>query len=107
MRTMRRRWRAGRTAPPGTCAVESSCPCDVLRRSRARRRRDHHEAGIALTPLRHAGAMTRTATRFMCIECGVDHAIWAGQCTACAAWNTVVEATVEAIAEASPLAQVA
>jgi DNA repair protein RadA/Sms len=51
--------------------------------------------------------MTRTATRFMCIECGVDHAKWAGQCTACAAWNTVVEASVEAIAEASPLAQLA
>ena len=59
-----------------------------------------------MTPLRHADVMIRTATRFMCIECGVDHAKWAGQCTTCVAWNTVVEASVEAIAD-SPLAQLA
>ena len=62
---------------------------------RARRLRHHHEAGIALTSLRHAGDMTKTATRFMCIECGAGHAKWAGQCTACAAWNTLVEESVD------------
>jgi DNA repair protein RadA/Sms len=39
--------------------------------------------------------MTKTATLFTCIECGAAHAKWTGQCTVCAAWNTIVEEPVE------------
>jgi DNA repair protein RadA/Sms len=39
--------------------------------------------------------MTNSATILTCIECGAVHAKWTGQCTACAAWNTIVEETVE------------
>ena len=38
--------------------------------------------------------MTKTATIFTCIECGATHAKWNGQCTSCAAWNTILEETV-------------
>jgi DNA repair protein RadA/Sms len=42
--------------------------------------------------------MTKTSTTLTtltCIECGATHAKWSGQCTACEAWNTIVEATIE------------
>lgn len=31
-------------------------------------------------------------TRFFCTECGNETARWSGQCPACGAWNTLVEA---------------
>lgn len=33
-------------------------------------------------------------TRFFCTECGNETARWSGQCPACGAWNTLVEAPV-------------
>jgi DNA repair protein RadA/Sms len=35
--------------------------------------------------------MARTATQFVCRECGAAHRKWAGQCGECGAWNTVEE----------------
>ncbi len=35
--------------------------------------------------------MARTATPFVCAECGAAHRKWAGRCDACGAWNTLVE----------------
>ncbi len=35
--------------------------------------------------------MTRTKTVHRCQECGAAFARWAGRCTACGAWNTLVE----------------
>ena len=34
-------------------------------------------------------------TVFYCTECGNETAKWAGQCPACGAWNTLVEAPAE------------
>ena len=39
--------------------------------------------------------MIKTATVFLCIECGAEQAKWAGQCTVCNAWNTIVEETID------------
>ena len=39
--------------------------------------------------------MTKTATVFLCIECSAEQAKWAGQCTVCGAWNTIVEETTD------------
>ena len=36
--------------------------------------------------------MPATRTSFFCTECGNETARWAGQCPACAAWNTLAEA---------------
>ncbi len=36
-----------------------------------------------------------------CVECGTRHAKWSGQCSACAAWNSIVEETLEVEAPAS------
>lgn len=39
--------------------------------------------------------MTKSAkTKFVCNECGAEFPRWAGQCTACKAWNTLVESVV-------------
>jgi DNA repair protein RadA/Sms len=35
--------------------------------------------------------MARDGAQFICQSCGAVHARWAGQCPACAAWNTLVE----------------
>src|SRR5881392_1421780 len=36
-------------------------------------------------------AMARDGAVYVCQSCGAVHSKWAGQCTACAAWNTLVE----------------
>src|SRR5262245_4068945 len=35
--------------------------------------------------------MARDGAVYVCQSCGAVHAKWAGQCVACAAWNTLVE----------------
>ncbi len=35
--------------------------------------------------------MARDGALYVCQSCGTVHAKWSGQCTACAAWNTLVE----------------
>lgn len=35
--------------------------------------------------------MTKTRTRFFCVDCGNDTPRWQGQCPACGAWNTLAE----------------
>jgi DNA repair protein RadA/Sms len=35
--------------------------------------------------------MTRTKSVYRCIECGASHPKWAGQCTTCDAWNSLVD----------------
>ena len=39
--------------------------------------------------------MAKTRTQYVCSECGGAAAKWAGQCPACGAWNTLVEARIE------------
>jgi DNA repair protein RadA/Sms len=39
--------------------------------------------------------MAKTKTAFFCQNCGTQYAKWVGQCTACKAWNTVVEEVVQ------------
>jgi len=45
------------------------------------------------------GAKSAKAVRvkvvLSCIECGTNHGKWSGQCSACSAWNSIVEETVE------------
>jgi DNA repair protein RadA/Sms len=43
--------------------------------------------------------VARSATRYVCQECGAVHSKWAGKCEACGGWNTLVE---EAPAESAP-----
>ncbi len=38
--------------------------------------------------------MAKTKTAFFCQHCGAQHAKWAGQCSACKQWNTIVEEVV-------------
>ena len=40
-------------------------------------------------------AKSSTITVFYCSECGNEMAKWMGQCPACGAWNTLVEAPKE------------
>lgn len=35
--------------------------------------------------------MAKTKTAFVCSDCGADYAKWQGQCSACNAWNTLVQ----------------
>ena len=35
--------------------------------------------------------MARDGAVYACQACGAVHSKWAGQCTACGAWNTLVE----------------
>ncbi len=50
-------------------------------------------------------AMAKTRIEHVCTDCGVAHPKWAGQCTSCGQWNTLVEevalADVPIIAPAS------
>jgi len=42
------------------------------------------------------GRMTsKMKTVLACVECGTAHAKWSGQCSACEAWNSIVEETVD------------
>ncbi|MBE6449539.1 MAG: DNA repair protein RadA [Alphaproteobacteria bacterium] len=45
--------------------------------------------------------MAKTATQFVCQECGSVYAKWAGKCDACGKWNTIVEEAVVAEAPKS------
>lgn len=38
--------------------------------------------------------MAKTKRAYVCSECGADFPRWQGQCSACAAWNTITEFTV-------------
>lgn len=38
--------------------------------------------------------MAKTKIAFFCQSCGTQYAKWQGQCTACKAWNTIVEEIV-------------
>lgn len=39
--------------------------------------------------------MAKRKTAFVCNECGADHPKWQGQCSACAAWNTLSEFVID------------
>ncbi|MCK5441019.1 MAG: AAA family ATPase, partial [Maribacter sp.] len=39
--------------------------------------------------------MAKTKTSFFCQNCGTQYAKWVGQCSACKAWNTVVEEVIQ------------
>ena len=43
----------------------------------------------------------KKTTAFYCSECGYESAKWVGQCPACHAWNTMVEAPVRVIPSAA------
>jgi DNA repair protein RadA/Sms len=43
-------------------------------------------------------AMTRTKIVHACADCGAAHPKWSGQCSACGAWNTLVEEVLGDIA---------
>ncbi len=36
-------------------------------------------------------AMAKSTTQFICQECGMSHSKWAGRCSSCGAWNSLVE----------------
>ena len=35
--------------------------------------------------------MAKSTTQFICQECGMSHTKWAGRCSSCGAWNSLVE----------------
>ena len=39
--------------------------------------------------------MIKVKTTFFCQSCGTQYSKWQGQCTACKAWNTVVEEVIQ------------
>ncbi len=39
--------------------------------------------------------MAKAKTAYVCTDCGAEHSRWQGQCTGCAAWNTLSEIVVE------------
>lgn len=39
--------------------------------------------------------MAKTKTTFFCQNCGAQHAKWAGQCSICKEWNTIVEELIQ------------
>src|SRR5688572_25874803 len=51
--------------------------------------------------LRHASAMAKAKTAYVCAECGSEHNKWQGQCADCGAWNTLSEIRLES-AKATP-----
>ena len=38
--------------------------------------------------------MAKTKRAYVCSDCGADFPRWQGQCSACAAWNTITEFTI-------------
>lgn len=40
--------------------------------------------------------MAKTKSRYVCSDCGADHAKWQGRCDACGAWNTLSEFRIPA-----------
>src|SRR5688500_20371515 len=49
--------------------------------------------------------MSKAKTEFVCQECGQRAAKWMGRCSGCNAWNTMVEAKVEAEAKGKNVAR--
>ena len=35
--------------------------------------------------------MAKSTTQFICQECGMSHSKWAGRCSSCGAWNSLIE----------------
>lgn len=42
--------------------------------------------------------MSKVKTQYVCQQCGTVHSKWAGQCTDCGEWNTLIESKTEAAA---------
>ena len=38
--------------------------------------------------------MAKVKTVYRCEQCGADHPKWAGQCTECGEWNSLVEVRI-------------
>ena len=50
--------------------------------------------------------MTKHKTQFVCQQCGAQFTKWAGKCSSCGEWNTLVEQVIEtAIEKKSALAR--
>ena len=45
-------------------------------------------------------AKAKSTTLFYCTECGNEVSKWSGQCPACKAWNTLVEAPSSSVGSA-------
>ncbi len=43
--------------------------------------------------------MAKAKTQYSCTECGAVSPKWAGQCSDCGAWNTMVESAIETVSE--------
>lgn len=39
--------------------------------------------------------MAKAKTVYRCEQCGADHSKWAGQCSECGEWNSLIEVVVE------------
>jgi DNA repair protein RadA/Sms len=61
-------------------------------------------ATFDIYPVRMRGTMPKSATKFVCQECGFETAKWLGRCTECGAWNSMVETVVAPRPSASALA---
>ena len=46
--------------------------------------------------------MAKQRTAFVCNDCGADSSKWAGQCSECKAWNTMVEIKLGASSKSTP-----
>ena len=44
-----------------------------------------------VTPLRQTARMAKAKIEHVCTDCGTAHPKWAGQCSSCGQWNTLVE----------------
>lgn len=45
--------------------------------------------------------MPKLKTVFVCSNCGTEHAKWAGQCSSCSSWNSLLEDVVEKVSGAA------
>ena len=44
--------------------------------------------------------MPKTATKYICAECGAEHSKWSGRCGTCGAWNSLEETAVAVVPRA-------
>ena len=51
-----------------------------------------------------AKAMAKSRIEHVCTDCGATHTKWAGQCSSCGQWNTLVEEVAVASAPTIPAA---
>jgi DNA repair protein RadA/Sms len=65
-------------------------PCGTTART-ATDRRHPLPRGVVSHVVRTVLAMAKTRTVYRCGECGAAEAKWQGRCSACEAWNTLVE----------------